>query len=157
MDTCNHLRQTKGQAFFYFKFLPATFVLIILEKYLWREESLEVSEKEHGYRYFSWIWISTDPDKMIRLAIANIQVASLLQQCVKNVQIRSFSWSGFSCTLFTQSKNTIFSLFRNFVLYCYFMSLIPHKIVVFPVFMLQMISFEQIFSSFEKSRISGFF
>ena len=34
MDTCNHLRQTKGQAFFYFKFLPATFVLIILEKYL---------------------------------------------------------------------------------------------------------------------------
>ena len=110
--------------------MPATFVLIILEKYMWREESLQVSEKEHVYRYFSWIWISTDPDKMIRLAIANIQVASLLQQCVKNVQIRSFSWSGFSCTLFTQSKNTLFSLFRNFVLYCYFMSLIPHKIVV---------------------------
>ena len=115
-----------------------------MKKYLWREESLQVSEKEHVYRYFSWIWISTDPDKMIRLAIANIQVASLLQQCVKNVQVRSFSWSGFSFILFTQSKNTLFSLFRNFLLYCYFMSLIPYKIVVFPVFMLQMISFEPI-------------
>lgn len=61
--------------------LPATFALRILEKYLWRKGSLIISQREHSYIYFSWILISSEPNKMVWATIASIQVILLLERC----------------------------------------------------------------------------
>ena len=54
--------------------LSTTFVLTILEDYLWRKKSVEVSWKEYSYRCFPWIQTSRKPNKMVWVTITITQV-----------------------------------------------------------------------------------
>ena len=155
--------------------MSATFALIILEEYLWRKGSLKISYREHSYIFLCiYFFESVTVQGTLWNGVSYDYKYSGDNHCVKNHEMRSFLVRIFLYSYWIQEntdqkKLHIWTLFTHWnlapiVLFfcymqtlCYFMSLAPLKIDVFPVHKLRTRFAWKIFFQFWKTKKGGFF